>query len=76
MTTTETLNLLTSQLLPYEGWRVEVVTAWGETQRFIVGRSSGRAPCHIALKRRDSSTGEACWAAYRSVRGLYRVRGK
>ena len=38
---------LTQQLIGLEGWRVEVETTYGETRRFIVGRSSGWIPCHI-----------------------------
>ena len=29
------------QLAPHLGWRVEVETTYGETRRFIVGRSTG-----------------------------------
>lgn len=65
---------LTKQLIGLEGWRVEAVTTWGETMRFIVGRSSGWIPCHIMLKRRDSDGGVGAFAEYASVRKLYRVR--
>ena len=66
---------LESQLIGYEGFRVEVVDRSGETRRFIVSRSSGWIPCHIELARRDSSSGICvCGAPFQSVRKLYRVR--
>lgn len=65
---------LTAQLRGLEGWRVEVVTTYGETRRFIVGRSSGWIPCHIELKTRTSRSGIGAESEYASVRKLYRVR--
>lgn len=65
---------LTPQLIGLEGWRVEVLTSYGETRRFIVGRSSGWIPCHIELRRRDSSGGVSAERDYVSVRKLQRVR--
>ena len=65
---------LTKQLIGLEGWRVEVVTTWGETMRGIVSRSSGWQPCHILLKLRTSHGGMGCFQEYASVRKLYRVR--
>jgi hypothetical protein len=65
---------LTKQLIGLEGWRVEVVTTYGETMRFIVSRSTGWIPCHIALKRRDSLGGVGCDPEYASVRKLYRAK--
>jgi hypothetical protein len=65
---------LTRQLIGLEGWRVEVVTLYGETQRFIVGRSSGWIPCHITLKRRTSRGGASADQRYKSVRKLYCAR--
>ncbi len=65
---------LTTQLLGFEGWRVEVDTDYGETRRFIVGRSTGWRPCHLELPRRDSSGGSPASKEYKSVRKLYRVR--
>ena len=71
---------LSTQLLGLEGWRVEVVTDWGDsegdgmiTSRFIVGRSTGWVPCHIELPRRDSSGGQPASKHYESVRKLYQV---
>lgn len=65
---------LTRQLIELEGWRVEVETTYGETRRFIVGRSSGWIPCHIEIKRRDSSGGIGAEKMYASVRRIERVR--
>ena len=65
---------LTPQLVGLEGWRVEVVTTYGETRRFIVGRSTGWKPIHIEIARRDSSGGGAASKEYASVRTLYQVR--
>lgn len=50
-----------SELIPEfigrEGWRVEVVTSYGETNRFIIGKSTGFIPCHLEIKKRGSSGG-------------------
>lgn len=62
---------LTEQLKGLEGWRVEVVTDYGETRRFIVGRSTGWKPIHLEVSRRTSSGGYAAEKHYRSVRKLY-----
>lgn len=48
---------LTRQLIGLEGWRVEVISYRGEKQRFIVGKSTGFIPVHLALPRRNSSGG-------------------
>lgn len=47
---------LCPQLIGLEGKRVEVVYPWGK-ERFIVGKSGGFIPCHLAIKRRDSIGG-------------------
>jgi hypothetical protein len=65
---------LSPQLIGLEGYRVEVVTDYGETRRFIVGRSSGWEPCHIEVPRRNSSGGMGAERHYRNVRTLYRAR--
>lgn len=65
---------LTPQLKGCEGWRVEVETTYGETRRFIVGRSTGWKPCHIELKRVDSHSGIGAERAYKSVTRIERVR--
>ena len=66
---------LTPQLIGLEGWRVEVVNKWGQKERFIVGKSMGFIPCHLAIARRDSSGGAAvCGAPFKSIRKLYKVR--
>ena len=65
---------LTPQLVGLEGWRVEVATTYGETRRFIVGRSTGWRPCHLEIARRDSSGGGSADRAYTTVQRLYRAR--
>ncbi len=70
------LGGLTPQLVGFEGWRVEVDTTYGETRRFIVGRSAGWRPCHIEIARRDSSGGPAADSEYAAVRRLYQVRAR
>jgi hypothetical protein len=67
-------NGLTKQLIGLEGYRVEVVTDYGETRRFIVGRSTGWIPCHIEVKRRSSFGGMSADSHYKSVKVLYKVR--
>jgi hypothetical protein len=50
-----------SELIPEfignEGRRVEVITKWGEKSRFIIGKSTGFIPCHLEIKRKDSTGG-------------------
>ena len=60
---------LTPQLIGLERKRVEVVDAYGDTRRFIVGKSTGWMPCHLEIARRNSSGGGAVTGApFRSVR--------
>ncbi len=60
---------LTPQLIGLEGRRVEVVTSYGETIRFQVGRSTGFIPCHLEIARSNSSGGSAISGApFQSVR--------
>ncbi len=68
------LSLLSPQLAGLEGWRVEVKTTYGETRRFIVGRSTGWTPIHLEVKTRRSSGGEGAEKKYRSVTKLYFAR--
>jgi hypothetical protein len=65
---------LSPQLVGLEGWRVEVVTTYGETRRFIVGKSTGWAPCHFEIATRRSHGGIAAEREYASVRRLYKAR--
>ena len=65
---------LSPQLIGLEGHRVEVVTTWGETERFIVGRSTGWMPIHLSRKLRTSSGGFPCSRTYQSVKDLGKVR--
>lgn len=64
---------LSPQLIGLEGHRVEV-QGYGETRRFIVGKSTGWLPIHLEIARRDSSGGGAASRVYDSVRDLGRVR--
>lgn len=48
---------LTPQLIGLEGKRVEVVTSYGERERFYVGKSTGWMPIHLQIARRNSSGG-------------------
>jgi hypothetical protein len=73
------LSGLVPELIGLEGWRVELTYRYkGEemwTERGIVSRSTGWRPCHILLKRRDSSGG--CGVSGTSlvrVRQLYKAR--
>lgn len=64
---------LTRELIGLEGKRVEIVHTWPsgerETVRFIVGKSTGFIPCHLAIARRNSSGGCAvCLGKIESVR--------
>ena len=65
---------LSPQLKGLEGMRVEVVTDYDETRRFIVGRSTGWIPCHIEISRRSAFGGGAADRHYKSVRVLYKAR--
>lgn len=67
------LSQLNAQLTPYIGWRVEVVTDYGETRRFIVGKSTGWQPIYLELHNRRSIGGFSTERHYASVRPLYRA---
>ena len=69
------LSGLTEQLIGLEGWRVEVETTYGESRRFIVGRSTGWKPCHLEIHNRRSTGGGSAERTYQSVRKLYNTRG-
>lgn len=64
---------LTPQLIGLEGHRVEV-SEGGETWRFIVGKSTGWLPCHLELKRIDSTGGDPALREYDLLIDLGRVR--
>lgn len=55
-------------LAPFEGDRVEVVTTYGETRRFWVGRSTGWRPSFLEVKTTRSMGGGACDREYHSIR--------
>lgn len=64
-----------SELIPEfigrEGQRVEVVTSWGETFRYYIGKSTGFIPCHLEVKRKDSSGGgSVCGYPFKSIKFL------
>ena len=65
---------LSPQLVGLEGWRVEVVTDFDETRRFIVGKSTGWLPIHLEVSRRSAFGGMAADRHYKSVRTLYKVQ--
>lgn len=50
---------LIKEFIGKEGKRVEVITDYGETKRFIIGKSTGFIPCHLELKQRNSSGGSS-----------------
>ena len=60
---------LCPQLVGLEGKRVEVVTHYGETRRFWVGKSTGPLPIHLEIAKRTSPGGTgAPDSGYKSVR--------
>src|SRR5664280_2750322 len=62
---------LTPELEGLEGRRVEIVNAYGERQRFYVGKSTGFIPVHLEIARRNSTGGPAVMGTpFRSVRVL------
>lgn len=66
---------LSPQLIGLEGWRVEVVDTEGDKpRRFIVGKSTGWAPCHLEISRRNAHGGPAARREYRHVRQIEKVR--
>lgn len=63
------------QLVGLEGHRVEVIDADGDTDRFIVGRSTGWMPVHLRIHNRRSHGGPAVDSRpFQSVRSLYVAR--
>jgi hypothetical protein len=67
-------SALTKQLLGLEGWRVEVITTYGEKRRFIVGKSTGWKPSHLEVSRRNALGGFSAEKEYSSVKKLYFAR--
>lgn len=64
-------SFLHPQLIGLEGKRVEVVEDYGDAnpRRFYVGKSTGWAPIHLEISRRNSHGGGAVSSrCYRSVR--------
>lgn len=69
-----------SELIPEfigkEGQKVEVVT-WcdGEIKRFYIGKSTGFIPCHLEIKKSNSSGGEAIYGyPFKQIRFLNQHR--
>ncbi len=61
--------MLTPQLIGLEHKRVEVVDCYGETRRFIVGKSTGWLPIHLEIKsRRSIGGGSVTGAPFKTVR--------
>lgn len=58
---------LSPQLVGLEGHRVQVEGMHGDRRRFIVGKSTGWAPCHLEIARRNSNGGVAASREYLSV---------
>ena len=58
---------LSPQLLGLENARVEVLTMYGETRRFWVGKSSGVIPIHLEIHNTRSMGGGAAEQRYERV---------
>lgn len=68
-----------SELIPEfigrEGWRVQIVDKYGETRRFIIGKSTGFIPCHLEILKSNSSGGASVTGyPFKSVNFIERVR--
>jgi len=50
---------LYAPFIGHEGKRVEVEYAWGEKERFYIGKSTGFIPCHLMIKQNNSTGGGA-----------------
>ena len=67
--------LLEPQLVGLEGKKVEVKDRYGDTRRFVVGRSSGWMPVHIELERaRDIGGPPVMGTPFQKVRVLEYAR--
>lgn len=67
------LSGLTSQLIPWEGWRVEVKALDGDVYRFNVCRSTGWRPIHLEVHNARSAGGTPAADKYEWVRGIRKV---
>lgn len=66
---------LEPQLIGLEGHRVEVIDAYDERRRFIVGKSTGWMPCHLEISRIDSMGGPCVMGSpFKSVTDLGKRR--
>jgi len=64
-----------SELIPEfignEGRKVEVITSYNEKERYIIGKSTGFIPCHLEIKKRNSSGGSSvCGYPFKSIKFL------
>jgi len=68
---------LTPALIGLEGSQVEVTDCWGETRRFVVGRSTGWMPCHLELATaRDDGGAAVMGAPFTKLTVVKRVRSR
>lgn len=65
---------LTPQLVGLEGWRVEVTDTYGNTRRFIVGKSTGWRPCHLEIPTIRSTGGMPADKQYAHVTRIRQIR--
>lgn len=65
---------LSPQLIGLEGYRVEVVTLYGETRRFNVGKSTGWKPIHLEVHNKRSLGGIGAEKKYKSVTVIRRIK--
>lgn len=69
----------TAELIPEfigrEGWRVEVKTSYDTIERFIIGKSTGFIPCHLEIKKSNSSGGaQVMGYPFKSINFIEKVR--
>lgn len=65
-----------SELIPEfigkEGKRVEVITSYGTTERYYIGKSIGFIPCHLEIKKSNSTGGTPVTGyPFKSIRFIY-----
>jgi len=54
----QSTSQLTPQLIGLEHCHVEVIDAYGECRRFMVGKSTGFIPCHLEIRSRQKVNGK------------------
>lgn len=66
---------LIPEFIGKEGYRVQIIDKYGETRRFIIGKSSGFIPCHLEIAKSNSRGGAAvCGYPFKSINFIERVR--